>query len=80
MGSKSVLEVREGFLREAFQCFMPTPEMGLVAKELERVKAPQVTEITSHPTGCFTFPAVHHLASWGGWVSPALCPKTVGAS
>lgn len=28
---------------------MPTPEMGLFAKELERVKAPQVTEITSHP-------------------------------
>lgn len=29
---------------------MPTPEMGLVAKESERVKAPQVAEITSHPT------------------------------
>lgn len=28
---------------------MPTPEMGLVSKELERVKAPQVSEITSYP-------------------------------
>lgn len=42
MGSKSVLEVREGFYGKAFQCFLPTPEMGLVAKESERVKAPQV--------------------------------------
>lgn len=49
MGSKSVLEVREGFHREMFHCLMPASEMGLVSKELERVKAPQVSGITSHP-------------------------------
>lgn len=50
MGSQSILEVREGFHRGVFQCFMPTPEMRLIAKDSERVKAPQVSEITSHPT------------------------------
>lgn len=53
---------------------MPTPEMRVVAKELERVKADRNHLSSRFSPGCFTFTAICYLASWGGWAPSALKP------